>query len=661
MCIPNERALLSFLLPRLCLLFCIFVVARNADAQSYRVDTLARAPFAQYPVCIAFPQRGDGTFFFTEKNSGRVRLFALSLQTRPLITVPVENDGAQGLLGIALHPSYPDTPFVYVYYVRARDRLGIIERYRDSAGTGVDPTLLAIVPRRDAATENNGGILRFGPDGKLYVSVGDHQTHPELAQDTSSRHSPWGKILRLNPDGSFPSDNPSPGKPFWAIGLHNTQGLTFDAETGALYCTDGGTEGANAIYRVHAGDNFGWPFIIGATSGRNALPLYEFSLDRPPDLTGIVVYRGDAFPALRGKLLFTANAAPTIWTGTFTGNGDSLHVEQFFSFHTGFADIQIGPDGCMYLTNGPTLSSRILRIAPVAPAFTSTPPPDAVQDVRFSYTPTFSGTPPDVTLVSGPDGMMFDQSTGTVHWVPTNAQALRGRQTFTLRARNGAGAVSQQNAVKVINVNDPPTDFGLRVPASGKVISFFGRDPEIILRWEQSVDPDGESIRYTVELDTSANFSSPAFRTVETGTADTLRILLPRVTQNYFWRVSATDGRFSTMSAQNPAVFAVAVMTPVPPAMKPAREVPPQPSPEPAYAPPQSPAAIISYTLARAGQVRIAVFNILGQEILRVFEGTQPEGSYQVDLAKLNLSNGMYFYRLQAPGIFETKKMILSR
>ena len=651
---------MSLSLPRQLAIVLVVLSLHDAAAQAYRVDTLARAPYAQYPECIAFPRHGDGPFFFTEKNSGRVRVFNGTLQPRTLLTVPVETDGPQGLLGITFSPSYPDTPYFYVFYVRSPDRLGIIERYRDSTGTAVDPTLIAIVPRRDEATGNNGGILGFGPDGKLYITVGDHQTHPEFAQDTSSRHVPWGKILRLNPDGSYPADNPNLFKPFWAIGLRNGQGMTFDAGTGDLYVAEGGSAVPNKIFRVRKGDNLGWPKAVREGDARQAHPLVEFSADRAPDLTGIALYRGDAFPALRGKLLVAGNAVPAVWTGTFVRGGDSVMIEKFYSFPTGFADLQVGPDGCIYLTNGPYLSSKILRISPVPPSFTSSPPPDAVQDVRFTYTPTFTGTPPEVALLSGPDGMTLHHGTGTIEWVPTNAQALQRRQTFAIRARNGAGTVIQRVTLDMINVNDPPTEFRLGMPASGSSISFFGRDPEVMLTWERSNDPDGDSIRYTVEIDTAASFGSPAVRTMDAGDADSLRVTFPRVSQTYFWRVAATDGRFTTYGAPGAARISLSVTSAVAAQPKVVHE-PVATPPEPAYVSAFTPSTHLSYTLERAGQVRIVVFNILGQEVLRVFDGMQPEGTYQVDLAKLGLPNGMYFYRLQGPGIFETKKMVLSR
>jgi glucose/arabinose dehydrogenase len=633
---------------------------RIACAQTYRIDTLARAPYAQYPVCIAFPEHGDGLFFFTEKNSGKVRLYADALQTKPLLSIGVETDGAQGLLGITTHPSYPDTPYVYVFYIRAEDRLGIVERYRDSLGTGVDPLLLSIIPRRDGATENNGGILRFGTDGKLYVTVGDHYTHPELAQDTSSRHIPWGKILRLNPDGSYPHDNPSPGKPFWAFGLRNCVGLTVDNATGAMFCTDGGTGIPNRIFKVNRGNNFGWPLTLHPSSTHFARPLYEFPAEFAPDLTGIVVYRGDAFPNLRGKLLFTSAAIPAVWIGTLTEGGDSLHVEKLFAYTTGLADIQIGPDGCIYLTNGPYMSSKILRVSPVPPTFTSTPPSDAVQDIRYSYRPTFSGTPPDVTLLSGPDGMKFDRSTGLLTWTPSNAQALTHQQRFTLQARNGAGVATQQNVVSVINVNDPPSPFALTQPAPGQVISFFTREPELILRWRPSTDPDGDSVSHFVSIDTTASFDTGFLRNIDAGGADSARVLLPRTVQTYYWRVIATDGRFITVGTPSVSSFTVSVTTPPPIPLRAARETTP-PATEQAEPAPLSRANLMTYALPRAGHVRLAVCNILGQEVLLVYDGVQSEGTHTVDLTKLNLQNGMYFYRLQGPGIFETKKMVLAR
>jgi glucose/arabinose dehydrogenase len=244
------------------------------SAQPYRVDTLGRAPTVQYPVSVAFVPGGAGKFFFTEKNSGRVRVYDRGIQTDPFLTLLVEDEGEQGLRGLAFHPAYPDTPFVFVFYTRKIDRSNVVERYTDSGGVGVDPRLVLVVPRRDDGTINNGGALAFGPDGTLFIGVGDYGT-PAQAQDVVARRNYWGKILRVNIDGSFPADNPFPRNPIWAYGVRDPQGIAFDPLTGDMVCTDGGTQGKNAVHLVTREANLGWPL-----RGIGRKPLVAFGLSR---------------------------------------------------------------------------------------------------------------------------------------------------------------------------------------------------------------------------------------------------------------------------------------------------------------------------------------------------------------------------------------------
>lgn len=657
----TERDLLGTLIRRRSSLFLIVLLlgAPRLSGQTFRVDTIARAPFAQYPVSLAFVPDGSGRIFFTEKNSGRVRVFQHRLLPEPFLTVPVESEGEQGLLGITCHPAYSDSPFVFVFYVRALDRLGIVERYRDSAGIGIDPHQILIVPRLDDATEHNGGALQFGPDRKLYVSVGDHKTSPWNAQDTSFARIVWGKILRINSDGSIPGDNPSPRKAFWAWGLRNCEGMAFDPADGALYCTDGGVGHPNPIFRVRRGDNMGWPRSTPPDPPAGIQPLFTFPAERSPALTGISVYSGNAFPSLRGKLLVAANAIPSLWVSKYPAHSDSLFLERFFSFPTGFADVQVGPDGCIYMTNGPYLSSKILRLSPVAPRFTSTPAPDAVQGIPYSYVPAFTGTPPDISLLEGPDGMTVDSTKGKVLWTPTNTQACSPPFRVTLGARNGAGSTRQSFELHVINTNDPPEPFDLGMAAGNQVLDFLGTEPHVTFRWAQAEDPDGDSVTYVVELDSTESFDSPARRVFPAGSADSLHVPLPRLSGTYYWRVSATDGRLSTPGTPPYATVSVTFLPT--PGIKVTTE-PPPPSPlEQNFPNPFNPSTSISYTIGRQGYVRLSIFNLLGQEVSRVFEGIQPEGRYVVTFNKFDLPSGIYFYRLQAPGLFETKKMIVAQ
>jgi glucose/arabinose dehydrogenase len=639
------------------LLFILFVTLTlfcvPAAGQQYRLDTLARAPNVQYPVSLAYPPDGTDRFFFTEKNSGRVRVYDHGLQSEPFVTVPVEDEGEQGLLGLAFHPAYPDTPYVYLFYTRRLDRFNVVERYRDSSGTGVDPKLVLVIPRRDEGVTNNGGAILFGPDHTLYVGVGDHGTVPAHAQDIVTRRNYFGKILRINEDGSIPADNPIPGSPIWAFGVRNPQGLTFDSETGILYCTDGGAHDRNEVNRVSRGANLGWPLHnVGEK------PLVTFSGDNQPALTGVAVYHGSAFPRLRGKFLVAGNLQPVLWLGTQTATADSILLTPLFRSNTGFADVRVSPDGAITLTNGPYLGSRLMRLSPLMPAYISSPPLQAVESELYSYTPSFAGTPPELHLLAGPEGMFVDTTTWSVRWIPTNAQALAPAARVVMRAQNGAGYVDQSWTIRVVNLNDPPLSFQLSDTTEQESLRFVGVDPLVDLSWHATSDPDGDSLQYHVQLDTTLSFDSPLLRDTTVSRADTLRLLLSRASHEWFWRVAATDGRLVTFST--PVVKRLLV-TYIPPFVPP--EVPDRFAgvvSEQEQTAPANPVSAIKYVLPRGGYVRLSVFNLLGQEVSRVCDGTQGEGTYEVALSSLNLPSGVYIYRLQAPGVRETRKIVIA-
>ncbi|MBI4417120.1 MAG: PQQ-dependent sugar dehydrogenase, partial [Euryarchaeota archaeon] len=164
-----------------------------------------------WPVALAFAP--DGRIFYAERFTGAIRI----IQNRALLPQPfytLENTaagGEQGLLGLALDPAFPAGPYVYAYHTFDDPANGIvynrIVRIRASGNAGTfDRVVLDRIP---AAGVHNGGILAFGPDGKLYATDGD-ATNTAAAQDLSALN---GKIMRINPDGSVPSDNPFVGDP----------------------------------------------------------------------------------------------------------------------------------------------------------------------------------------------------------------------------------------------------------------------------------------------------------------------------------------------------------------------------------------------------------------------------------------------------------------
>jgi glucose/arabinose dehydrogenase len=631
------------------LLLCVAV----AVAQPFRVDTVAKAPYVQYPVAIAFVPGGNGAFFLTEKNSGSIRFYDRRLLEEPFATVTVESEGEQGLLGIAVHPSFTDSPYVYVFYTRSPDRSGLLERFRDSSGIGVSPTTLLTVPPAEKPV-HIGGSLTFGPDGKLYLTVGD--CGEDLLEGSVDRSGDdvRGAILRLNEDGSIPSDNPVPSSPVWASGYSNPLGLAFDPGTGMMLCTENGRNGWNEVSVVARGSAPEWSDMRGG--GRHA--MHRVAESDLPGLSGICVYRGEAFPRLNGIVLFGGHGNQILWAGTRSERGDSLHTEPLYKTNAGYSDVKVAPDGTLLLVNGPYISSRILRLSPVAPSFISEPPAHGTQGVGLRYTPAFQGTPPALSLLAGPEGMTVDTVAWSLVWTPTNEQALAGVQSVTLRARNGAGWADQTFSLPIANVNDPPIAFRLLSPL-GEDIQGSGTGNDVTFRWNRTEDPDRDTLRYIIELDTTEVFLAPLRRDTVGGTVDSCRILIPGRAGEWFWRVTATDGQLTTLAEPKHGIFFTVGHASLLPENEPAgqRHV----VLEQNFPNPFNPATSIKYTLPHSGHVRLSVFNLLGQEVALIFDGVLSEGTHETEFTKAELPTGIYFYRIQGPDFFETKKMVISK
>jgi glucose/arabinose dehydrogenase len=637
----------------------LLLFACESYAQMFRVDTLVRGTSALFPVALSFLPGNPGAFIFGERTTGRVMMFDNGLKPDPLLTLPVEGEDGQGLLGLAVHPLFPDSPFVTLFSVRLRDRASVLERYELYHGVWEGPRLLLFIPRRDELTNHNGGQLAYGPDGKLYVAIGDHEARPENAQDTLGGRNPRGKILRINSDGTTPADNILPRRLYWALGLRSPGGICVDDQSGRVYVTEGGSGRPNAIWEVPRGANLGWPNRARAALPGGAPPrlLYQFPDGEQPELTGIAVYHGDAFPGMRGSFLFTGSHDPALWLGERTGGTDSLHITPLFRSNTGLSDVKVGSDGSIYVVVGPYLGSRIFRFSPVEPRLTGPSTAQAMQGLEFRYRPGCEGTPPEYALRSAPAGMTVDRMTGEVRWVPSNKQACAGRAEFDLVARNGAGESSVICSVKVENVNDPPGLPRPVLPPDGEELRTSGAGLEMIFRWTATADPDGDSLQYRLEMDTTATFTGPLRTIIQAGHADSAIVSLPPVTRSWCWRVLAFDGELS--SRGDAQVMHLNVVLP----RILAREHLPQSEPvlERNYTNPFNPNTRIRYTLSRGGRVRLAVFNLIGQEVIRLVDGVQSEGAHEVECANIGLPSGIYFYRLAAPGHAETKKMVIAQ
>jgi glucose/arabinose dehydrogenase len=203
------------------------------------------------PWGVAFLPGGDA--LVSERTTGRIRrLSPNGRRRRVVMRVPGVDTacGEGGLLGLAVSPSYSSDRWVYAYFTSASDNR--IVRFR--LGGTIHPVLTGL--RRGLI--HNGGRIAFGPDGKLYAGVGE-TGDSTLAQN---RRSLNGKILRMNPDGSVPRDNPFPGSLVWSYGHRNVQGLAWD-RSGRLWATEFGQNEFDEVNLIRKGRNYGWPEVEG--------------------------------------------------------------------------------------------------------------------------------------------------------------------------------------------------------------------------------------------------------------------------------------------------------------------------------------------------------------------------------------------------------------
>lgn len=272
----------------------------------------------------------DGRLFYTEKDTGHVWIAHDGVRNaEPFITLDVVSSYEQGLLGIALDPNFEVQPWVYLFYSDPETRLNRIIRVKaDGDRSGEVESVIDLLSVDSGY--HNGGDLAFGPDGRLYASVGEAHD-PEDAQDPTSV---GGKVLRLNPDGSTPADNPfGSNAPAFSMGHRNSFGLCFDQVDGQLWETENGPGSWDEVNAIEAGGNYGWPIESGPGKGSRFInPVLAFEQVIVP--TGCVARDG------------------TLWFGDFQG---SLHRyeagqgsdEVIATFPEGITDLEFAPDGSL--------------------------------------------------------------------------------------------------------------------------------------------------------------------------------------------------------------------------------------------------------------------------------------------------------------------------
>ena len=347
------------------------------------------------PTAMAFAP--DGRLFVCQQGGALRVIKDGALLPNSFVTVNVDPSGERGLLGIAFDPAFGTNGFVYLYYtVNTSPRHNRVVRFRGKGDTAVPGSETLILQLNDlSASNHNGGALHFGPDGKLYVAVGENAN----GSNSQTLSNLLGKILRINPDGTIPTDNPffttatGQNRAIWALGLRNPYTFAFQPGSSRMFINDVGQSTWEEINDGIAGSNYGWPETEGPTTDpRFRSPIFAYG--RSPSSTGGCAITGGTFynpPAAQfpasyvGKYFFADYCSGWIRVLDPANNTAAGFAEGIDNP----VDLQVAADGTLYyLARGG--GGQVFRIQHnAAPPPVPTSPPNN----NFANAQTLLGSP----------------------------------------------------------------------------------------------------------------------------------------------------------------------------------------------------------------------------------------------------------------------------
>jgi glucose/arabinose dehydrogenase len=428
------------------------------------------------PTAMAFAP--DGRIFVCQQG-GQLRVVKNgALLPTPFLTVTVSSSGERGLLGVAFDPNFATNNFVYVYYTATtpavHNRISRFTANGDVAVAGSEVVLMDL-DNLSTATNHNGGAMHFGPDGKLYIAVGENANR----NNASTLANRLGKMLRINSDGSIPTDNPFFGtatganRSIWALGLRNPFTFAFQPGTTRMFINDVGEVTWEEINEGIAGSNYGWPTTEGETTNASfRSPLFSYGHGTGTTtgcaITGGAFYNPTSvqFPSSYVGKYFFADYCSN-WIRVYDPSSDT--AQNFASAVSGPVDLDVGADGLLYyLARGAGAIGRVRAISSQPPAITAQP---ANRTVAIGQTATFS------VSATGSQPLSYQWQRGTANIAGATgssyslvAAAGDSGATFRVVVTNAFGTATSSSATLTVSSNAAPVAT-ITAPSSGALYS----------------------------------------------------------------------------------------------------------------------------------------------------------------------------------------------